>query len=191
MRVFRVLRVLLPIAIVLALVAGAAALLSARPDLQHAQRDVDHAWTSVAEGLAPHYRLLTTADQKLATIPGPARNVANEVKPAIDRWNAVSANGSVAAQVHAANTLEAMGRRLVAAGRASARAQADSSVRTAVEQYATDPGYAAASVTAAVTAFNKAVLDYEQQRNGPVRGLVATLMGDDQVPAFTRIATPI
>ena len=191
MRVFRVLRVLLPIAIVLAVVAGVAAVLSARPDLQRAERDVDHAWTPVAQGLAPHYHFLSTADDKLVTIPGPSRDIANEVRAALAQWNSVSAGGSVTAQVRAANTLEALGRRLVAAARASKRAQADASTHNAVEEYAADPLYASGNVAAAVTTFNKAVMDYEQQRTGPVRGVVATLMGDREIPAFTRIPTPI
>jgi hypothetical protein len=191
MHVFRVLRVLLPIAIVLAIVAGVAAVLSARPDLQRAERDVDHAWTPVAQGLAPHYRLLSTADDKLVTIPGPSRDIANEVRAALARWNSVSSSGSVTTQVRAANTLEALGRRLVAAARVSKRAQADAATRNAVEEYAADPVYASGNVAAAVTAFNKAVMEYEQQRTGPVRGVVATLMGDREIPAFTRIPTPI
>ena len=188
---FRVLRVLLPLAIVIAVVAAAVSLFTARPDLEHAKRGLDRAWTPVATRLGAHYTLLSAADGKLRGLSGPVRELADDVKVAIVRWQGAVASRDVEAQVHAANDLEALGHRLVATARDSRRVRADAGVSAAVEAYATDPAYATATTTAAVDAFNRAVNTYEQQRRGPVRAVVASLLGDDDIPAFASVRPPL
>jgi hypothetical protein len=89
--------------------------------------------------------------------------------------------------VRAANDLEALGRRLVATATESKRVRADAQARAAVQGYATDPGYTAASIDADVDAFNEAVIDYERQRHGPVRGPVAQLLGREDIPTFAPV----
>ena len=192
MRVFfRVLRVLVPLVVVIALVAAAVSLFTARPDLENAKRTLERAWTPVAQRLGDHYELLTAADGKLHGLAGPVRELADDVRPAILRWQGAVQSRDVDAQVNAANELEALGHRLVATARNSKRARADAAATAAVEAYATDPAYAAATTVAAVDAFNRAVATYAEQRRGPVRGAVASLLGDHDIPAFASVPAPM
>ena len=117
MRVWRVLRVILPLVIVLVVVAGVVAVLSARPDQQRAKRTVDRAWTPLSNDLAQRYLLLTAADEKVRGLSGPVHDLAESVHTALERWQAAATRKSVESKVRAANTLEALGRRLVAAAR--------------------------------------------------------------------------
>src|SRR6266576_1183049 len=122
MRAWRVVRLLLPFVIVLVVVAGVVAVLSARPDQQNAKRSVDRTWSPLSNDLNQRYLLLSAADDKvLALPPGPVRDIADSVHSALDGWQAATTRKSVEPQVRAANTLEALGRRLVAAARASDR----------------------------------------------------------------------
>src|SRR4051794_23098098 len=121
MRAWRVVRLLLPLVIVLVVVAGVVAVLSARPDQQDAKRSVDRAWSPLADDLRQRYFLLTAANEKVLGLSGPVRDIADGVHGALDRWQAAASRKSVEPQVRAANTLEALGRRLVAAARVSDR----------------------------------------------------------------------
>jgi hypothetical protein len=185
--VLRVLRVLLPIAVVLAVVAAAAAVLSARPDLDQAKRRVDRRWEPVAEKLGPHYVRLAAAGDKLRALTGPVRELGEEIDVALRRWQDATAAGDVEHEVRAANELEALGRRVVAAAATSTRVRENAEARAAVQAYATDPAYSAATIAADVAAFNDAVIRYERERHGPVRGPVASLLGREDIPTFASV----
>jgi hypothetical protein len=175
--VLRILRVLLPITVVLALVAGAAAVLSARPDLDQAKRRVDRRWEPVAAKLGPHFVRLAAAGEELRGLSGPVRELGDDVQVALRRWQDAVDGHDVDEQVRTANELEALGRRVVAAAATSKRVRASAEARAAVQAYATDPAYTAASIATDVDAFNEAVIRYERERHGPVRGPVASLLG--------------
>jgi hypothetical protein len=179
MRAWRVLRVLLPLVIVVVAVAGVVAVLSARPDQQDAKRNVERAWAPLSNDLAARYLLLTAADQKVLDLSGPVRELADDVRTALDRWQAAASRKSVEAQVRAANALEAVGRRLVAAARASNRVKADAATKSAVDAFAGDT-----MSGDRVKVFNDAVRKYARERRGPVRGAVASLLGNHDIPAF-------
>jgi hypothetical protein len=180
----RALRVVLP-ALLVALVVGAGvAFFTTRPDLEHTESTVDRAWTPLASQLTTRYASLDQTDQKLTSLTGPVRDLANQVGVAYGAWQTARAHGDVAAQVRAANALEALGRRLLTAARSSQRVEANAAALGAVNQYAADPTFANATVLQSVDAYNRAVQDYERQRRGPVRGLVASLMGQNHIPAF-------
>ena len=178
MRAWRVLRVLLPLVIVVLVVAGVVAVLSTRPDQQDAKRNVERAWAPLSNDLTKHYLLLAAADQKVLDLSGPVRELAADVRTALDRWQAASRK-SVEAQVRAANALEAVGRRLVAAARVSNRVKADAETKKAVDAFAGDT-----LSGDRVKAFNDAVRKYARERRGPVRGAVASLLGNHDIPAF-------
>jgi len=183
MSVLRFLRVLLPLAIVVAAVAAVLSVVSARPDLQDAKRGVDRAWPPLQAQLQPHYSLLSQADAHLQTVTGPVRTLADQVKDGLARWQSAVESGDVAAQVRAANSLEALSRRLVATARTSPRATGDAGSALAVAAFAN--GAATVAQGGAVDTFNKAVTAYQKQRRGPVRSVVATMLGDRDIPAFS------
>jgi hypothetical protein len=189
MHVLRVVRVLVVVLIGLVLVAGLTSVFTARPDLQTAKRNVDKTWTTLQADVAAHDRLLGQANDQLRKEQGPIRDLVTDVDAALGRWNSATHGGSVATQVRAANDLEELGRRLVAAARHSPRVAADVAAKQAVDQYAADPDFAKATLTTSV-AYNKAVAAYEHERRGPVRSLVAKLLRDDEIPAFAPAPAP-
>jgi len=179
MRAWRVVRVLLPLLIVLVVVAGAVAVLTARPDQQGAKRNVERAWAPLSNDLAHHYLLLTAADQKVLGLSGPVRELADEVRTALDQWKAAAARKSLDAEVRAANALEAAGRRLVATARVSDRVNGDPATKRTVDAFAGD------TVSGdRVRAFNDAVRKYARERRGPIRSAVASFLGNHDIPAF-------
>jgi hypothetical protein len=169
---------LLPFLLVAALVFGVVSVLSARPELRKAERAVADAWTPLQGQLTTRYRLLDETGTTLAQLGGPVRELAGSVDVALTRWNSVTSGGTVATQVRAANEVEALGRRLVAAARASERVKANAEASEALNRYAGDRSFGAAGD------FNAAVREYEEERQGPVRSLVAAFLGTDDIPAF-------
>jgi hypothetical protein len=184
MHVLRVVRVLVPVLIVAAVVGAGSSVLSARPDLQNAKRNVDTSWSSLSGQLDHRYVLLTAVDDKLRPIPGPIRTLVGDVDGTLARWHDVRGHSAVATQVAAANDVEALARRLVATAAASPRLRNDATVLSALAPFLADPSRAAA------LAFNQKVASYEHERRGPVRAVVASVLGDGAIPVLDTTATP-
>jgi hypothetical protein len=184
MHVLRVVRVLLAVLIVAAVVAAASSVLSARPDLQKAKRDVDTSWSALSGRLDQRYVLLTAVDDKIRPIPGPIHSLVGDVDAALARWRDSRAHSSVAHQVDAANDLEALARRLVATATASPRVQGNAAVLPAIVRFLADASRAAAD------GFNRDVVSYEHERRGPVRTVVASVLGDGAIPVLDTTTTP-
>jgi hypothetical protein len=183
MRVWRVVRFLLPFAIVLVVVAGVVALFSARPEIENARRDVDEAWTPLAAQLTEQYVRLDAADDKLRGLSGPVSELANDMHDAIGTWQQLQGGDDLAAQVRAANTVESLSRRLVTAAQVSERVKGNKDAEQAILVIAAkDP-------SDAVTAFNAAVISYEEERRGPVRSIIASATGHERVPVYAQAPT--
>ena len=179
MRVLRALRILIPLIAAMLVVAAAVTVFTARPDLQRDKRAVDRTWNTLRPQLAARYTVLAGTADKLRAIPGPVGQlVAADVAPALARWQAVVGNGSTAAQVRAANSLESVGRRLIAIAGDSPRVEADRAARDAVDAFAQNTSYTAA------VAFSSAVTTYEQERRGPLRSVVSEVFGYDGIPFY-------
>jgi hypothetical protein len=180
----RVLRVVVPVFLIAVVVAGAVVFFTARPDLQDSQHSVDRAWTPLTTPLSTRYQSLDSTDGELRKLSGPVRDLADQVNAAYAVWTAARAKDDVAAQVRAANTLESLGRRMLTAAKSSDRVKANAVALAAVNAYAGDDTFGNASVLKGVATYNNAVSSYEKERNGPVRGVVASLMGQNTIPAF-------
>jgi hypothetical protein len=167
------------VCIVLAVVIAFVAIFTARPDQQDAKRDVGAAWQPLADDLNERYILLVAADNQMRDLPGPVSELADDVHTALQRWTRVKEQESVEPQVRAANTLEALGRRLVAAAQDSQRVQEHQEAKRAVEAFSDAP-----TPGQRVAAYNAAVRRYAQERRGPIRGVVATMLGHEDIPAF-------
>ncbi len=115
----------------------------------------------------------------MLALSGPVRELADSVRSALDRWQSAASRKNVEAQVRAANTLEAAGRRLVAAAHASDRVKTDADAKAAIDAFAADT-----TSGDRVKAFNDAVQKYARERRGPVRSVVASLLGNPDIPAF-------
>ncbi len=179
MRASRVVRVVIPVCVVLAVVVVAVAVLTARPDQQHAQRNVNAAWTPLAGDLDQRYLVLVAADDRVRGLSGPVRELADSVHTALARWQDAEKGKDVDVQVRAANDLEALSRRLVGAAHASERVRSDAGAARAVDAFASTP-----APGDKIAAYNAAVRTYAHERRGPVRGIVSTLLGNDDIPAF-------
>ena len=184
MHVVRVGRVLLPVLIVAAVVGAGSSVLSARPDLQKAKRNVDTSWSSLSVQLDHRYVLLKAVDDTLRPIPGPIRTLVGDVDGTLARWRDVRTHTGVATQVAAANDVEALARRLVATAAASPRLRSNATVVSALAPFLADP-----SRTAAV-AFNEKIASYEHERRGPVRAVVASVLGDGAIPVLDTTTPP-
>jgi hypothetical protein len=185
MHVLRVVRVLLPVLIVAALVFAGSSVLSARPDLQKAKSDVDDSWSSLAGKLDQRYKLLATVDDKLRPIPGPIHALVGDTDTALARWRDARIHGGVAAQVNAANELEGLARRVVATAAASPRVSQNTAALPAIAAFLSD------SSRKTATGFNTDVASYEHERRGPVRALVASVLGDGEIPVLDTTDTKV
>ena len=184
MHVLRVVRVLLAVLVVAVVVAAGSSVLSARPDLQKAKRNVDDSWSTLSGRLNHRYVLLAALDDKIRPIPGPIHALVGDVDGALARWRDVRTHSSVANQVDAANDLEALARRLVATATASPRVKSNANVLPALGVFLADD-----SRTDAVD-FNRDVVSYEHERRGPVRTVVASVLGDGAIPVLDTTAVP-
>jgi hypothetical protein len=178
MRRLRAVRFVVPLVIVAVLVAAASSVLATRPGIDDAHNKVDASWNALAAELGQRYSLLANADERLGALPGPVAAIALEVDAAITRWQGRRGTAPVDEQVAAANTLEALGRRLVVTAAASPAVANDAAAKQALAEYLADQSFAQAG------AFNAAVAAYEAERRGPVRRLVASVFGNGSIPAF-------
>jgi hypothetical protein len=185
MHVLRVVRVLLPVLIVAALVFAGSSVLSARPDLQNAKSNVEDSWSTLAVKLDQRYKLLATANDKLRPIPGPIHSLVGDTDTTLARWRDERIHGGVAAQVNAANDLEGLSRRLIATAAASPRVSQNTAVLPAIAAFQSNAAPKGAKD------FNTNVVIYEHERRGPVRALVASVLGDREIPVLDTTETPV
>lgn len=185
MRILRGLRILIPVLLLLAVVAAGAVVLSARPVIADARSRAEERWSAVDARLGPHYRLLGTAAARVGEIIGPERTLARQVTAGIAAWKDAR-GGPLADEVAAANAVEALGRRLVAAANSGA-VRRDRAAAGAVTAYATDPSFTASAIAGPVDAFGRAVGRYEQERTGAVRSLAANVLRAEPIPTFTPV----
>jgi hypothetical protein len=178
MHVLRIGRVLLPVLIVAAVVAAGSSVLSARPDLDKAKHNVDTSWSSLAGQLNHRYVLLAAVDDTLRPVVGPIRTLVGDVDTALARWHDARQHTDVAAQVAAANDVEAFARRLLATEATSPRVRGNAAALAALGQFLSDPARRAAA------GFNQNVTSYERERRGPVRAVVASVLGDGAIPVL-------
>ena len=133
MHVLRVVRVLLPVLIVAAVVGAGSSVLSARPDLQNAKRNVDTSWSSLSGQLDQRYVLLADANDKLQPIPGPdpraRRRRRHRARPLARRPRSTAASPPRSTP---RTIVEALARRLVATAAASPRVQSNPAALTAL-----------------------------------------------------------
>ncbi len=185
MHVLRVVRVLLPVLIVAAVVGAASSVLSARPDLQKAKRDVDSSWSTLSTQLNQRYLLLAAVDDSLRPIAGPVHSLVGDVDTALTRWRDVQGHAGVATQVGAANDIEGLARRLLATAAASPRVHDNAAALEALAKFIKDTSRAGAP------GFNRVVDSYERARRGPVRAVVASVLGEGTIPVLDTTATPV
>ncbi len=161
--------------LVVAAAAGIAAIaLDSRSGLDEAEHDVAAAWADVVAHLDTRADALDTANEAVRDQGGGARAVVGEIDSALVAWTDLRDGDDLAAQITAANDLEALGRRLRAT-------------------VADSPRFATAAVTAALDAYEETALEhtaaaatqvlddaidrYADERGGTLRRLVTDALG--------------
>ena len=180
MHFLRLLRIFIPLLLVAAIVAAVVVVLTSRSELQDARRRVDSSWTPLRSALDARYAILAAADNAVRKTPGLIHQLVTRIDRVNGQWRALETNDAgVASQVSTANDLEALGRRLVRAARATPRILADPTALASVNAYA-----ALAPPKSTAAPFAAAVSHYERERNRPARHLAARILGYKTIPAF-------
>lgn len=171
------------IALLIAVVAVAvgAAMLLVRPDLASAHDRADARWAPLRAPLAARYEALGGVAAALHTAGAADRAVTQELDAALARWGKLALRGAehsdIVVETTTANELEALARRVRVNLLGSARLAADPALAPAIAAFDQ-----AIPPPPAVTAYNRAVRAYEDERQGAVMRLIAGALGFDSRP---------
>jgi hypothetical protein len=168
------------LALLVVLVGGVGALvLTQQPELDDARTTVDDTWKPLVAGdrLPARYQTLEGALSAFDAAGGADRDVSKDLHAALEAWTEALKGGDAAAQVVAANAVEAQGARLLANVLGSPRLSTDAAATDSLVKYAqTAPN------PELVRAYNRAVRDYEDTRTGALAQPVARVFGFDARP---------
>ncbi|HEY4397061.1 MAG TPA: hypothetical protein VGO28_05265 [Acidimicrobiia bacterium] len=172
----------LAVVVLVLLVVGAIALvLTTRPKLEDRRVDVDHAWTPLRGPLSDRYAKLAEANAQLAAAGGGERDVARALGLALVRWGelrrAKDGDADADAEARTADQLEGLAARLQAVASGSDRLRGADALTQAIAAF-----QGTVPPPPAVTAYNRAVRAYEDERDGLLRSPVASVFGYDSRP---------
>jgi hypothetical protein len=172
----------LAVVVLVLLVIGVIALIfTTRPKLEDRRYDVDRAWTPLRAPLAARYERLATMNAEVAAAGAGERDAARALSLRLARWDelrrARAGDADAAAEAETADQLEGLATRLGAVVSSSDRLRAIDSLNQAVAAF-----QGTVPPAPAVTAYNRAVRDYEDERNGVLRSPVANVFGYDSRP---------
>jgi hypothetical protein len=172
----------LAVVVLVLLVVGTIALvLTTRPKLEDARDRVDRAWTPLRGPLSERYAQLGEANTQLVAAGGGERDVARALGLRLGRWDelrrAKDGDADADAEARTADQLEGLATRLQAVVSSSDRLRASEPLNQAIAAF---QGTVPPPPT--VTAYNRAVRDYEDERTGLLRSPVASLFGYDSRP---------
>jgi hypothetical protein len=163
-----------------AIAGGATALVVIEnPKLDDSRSSVDRRWIPLRVALVPRYEKLDTALGAFDAAGGTDRAVSHSLHAELKRWLDTVRHGDANTQVQRANALEAQSRRLSANVFASERLRGVAPLNEAIAAFA-----AASPGTGLVTRYNRAVRQYEHEREGTLQRPVARVLGYDARPVF-------
>jgi hypothetical protein len=168
------------LALIVVIVGGAIALVVVeRPKLDDARSAVDRRWKPLRapDQLMLRYQKLEGALSAFDASGGRDRSVSKDLHDALTAWKQALKSGDADRQAQAANAVEAQATRLLANVLGSQRLKADKASTDALTAFATTKPSAAL-----VTAYNRAVHAYEDERTGTLQQPVARVLGFDARP---------
>jgi len=173
------------LALVVVIVTGTVILVvTVRPGLQDDAQEVRRTWEPLLQPLAARYTALNTVEVALTAAGNGNREQTKELTRALSDWELLKTTTDDGAQSRTANELEGLASRVHATAAAAPRLQTNAALTTAIA------GFDAAKVPPElVTTYNDAVLKYERNRDGTLRGIVANLDGYDPHPTL-QLANP-
>jgi hypothetical protein len=173
------------LALVVVIVTGTVILvITVRPGLQDDAQEVRRTWKPLLQPLAARYGQLTGVVTALEAAGNGDRDMTKELKRTLSDWELLSATNEDATQAETADALESIASRVRATVAGSDRLKADPGLTKAITAF-----YAAKVPPALVKRYNTTVLEYERNRDGMLRGIVANLDGYDPHPTL-QLATP-
>jgi hypothetical protein len=170
----------LAVVVLVLLVIGVIVLVfTTRPKLEDRRDDVDRAWTPLRAPLAARYERLAAMNAEVAAAGAGERDAARALSFRLARWDELrrARDADAAAEAETADQLEGLATRLQAVVSSSDRLRAVDSLNQAIAAF-----QGTVPPAPAVTAYNRAVRDYEDERNGVLRSPVANLFGYDARP---------
>jgi hypothetical protein len=181
MPVLRWLRIFVPLVLVALVVAAVVLVFTSRRDLRDARGRVDEAWAPLRHDLNARYDALHTAFSADAVVgvPGPLHSIVQDAAQAYQHWRDLETHdGSVAAEVAAANDLEAAGRRFVYAAHQAPRLKGNQAALGLAD------AYAAQAIPTEAKAFDIEVARFQKVRTQPANRLAARVLGYDAIPDY-------
>jgi hypothetical protein len=168
------------LALVVVIVTGTVILVvTVRPGLQDDAQEVRRTWEPLLQPLTARYAALSAVASALDAAGNGNRDQTKELTRALSDWSLLKTSDDDGAQSRTANQLEGLASRVRTTAAASPRLQTNAGLTAAIA------GFDAAKVPVKLlTDYNDAVLRYERNRDGALRGIVANLDGYDPHPTL-------
>lgn len=172
--------------LVVVLVTGTLILvITVRPGLQDDAQEVRRTWKPLLQPLATRYGALDGVANALTAVGNGDRALTRQLERALSDWVLLKSTSDDATQAETADELEGLAARIRATVAGSDRLRANTALAqsiTAFDQARVSP--------ALVKRYNDTVLRYERNRDGMLRGIVASIDGYDPQPTLQLAPAP-
>ncbi|MGZ6963765.1 MAG: hypothetical protein ACXVKA_06055 [Acidimicrobiia bacterium] len=168
------------LALVVVIVTGTVILvITVRPGLQDDAQEVRRTWKPLLQPLAGRYRALGGVEAQLEAVGNGDRDLTKELKRSLSDWGLLLATNDAGTQAATANKLEGLAARIRATVRGSDRLKSNVGLNQSLAAF-----YAVPVPPKEISRYNTTVLNYERNRDGVLRGIVASLDGYDPHPTL-------
>jgi len=173
------------LALVVVVVTGTVILvITVRPGLQDDAQEVRRTWKPLLQPLTARYGQLSGVVAALEAAGNGDREMTRQLKRTLSDWDLLLATNDAAVQAETADELEGLASRVRATVTGSDRLRANAGLTKAITTFDAEK-----VPRALVKRYNDTVLRYERNRDGILRGIVASLDGYDAHPTL-QLATP-
>lgn len=174
------------LALVVVVVTGTVILvITVRPGLQDDAQEVRRTWKPLLQPLATRYLALKGVEGALTAAGNGDRELTRQLRRNLSDWDLLQSTSDDATQSRTADELESLASRVRATVAASPRLKPNETLNKAITTFDS------ANVPAVlVERYNDAVLRYERNRDGMLRGIVANLDGYEPRPTL-QLSAPI
>jgi hypothetical protein len=168
------------LALVVVIVTGTVILvITVRPGLQDDAQEVRRTWKPLLQPLADRYAQLAGVAAALEAAGNGDRDMTRQLKRTLSDWDLLLATNDDATQAATADELEGIASRVRATVNGSDRLRTNAGLVAAIAAFDK-----ARVPPARIERYNDTVLQYERNRDGMLRGIVASLDGYDAHPTL-------
>jgi hypothetical protein len=173
------------LALVVVVVTGTVILvITVRPGLQDDAQEVRQTWKPLLQPLATRYLALKGVESALTAAGNGDRELTRQLRRSLSDWQLLQTTSDDATQARTADELEGLASRVRATVATSPRLKPNQTLTKAISTFD------AARVSPTLIArYNDSVLRYEKNRDGMLRGIVASLDGYEPHPTL-QLSTP-